>query len=399
MYRLPLRSLGSAVVLVVAVVFVGGCGKKGTDPDEPAGGGGGGGGDSTGGSGDIPTAPRLGGPVSTTWDIGETNRGKRDTNDNLRQIGMALHSFHDAYTALPVGYYDKSGKKLGLSWRVAILPYVEQNALFKEFKLDEPWDSDHNKKLIRKMPKVYAINMTGVPAGYTFYRGFGKAGALGSIAPVLPPGQPGQVARASTLPGITDGTSNTLMVAEVAEPTIWTRPDDPEVDDKSPLPKMGGVFKDGFNGLMCDGSVRWFKTPLPETTLRHLIMRADGNVINIPWAPYGRAASAAATSAASRAFDTISARFAASVFPSVSSASRFSRNGVTAGPDTPATCASRSARASAAANSCGSTATSAGHGWASTAPRPPIRTWAANRSAASAADPTRADTGRRPPRT
>src|SRR5206468_5253686 len=70
--------------------------------------------------------------------------------NNLKQIGLAMHSYHDVYKRLPSGaVQDKDGKAL-LSWRVHLLPFLEQEALFKEFKLDEPWDSDNNKKLLAK---------------------------------------------------------------------------------------------------------------------------------------------------------------------------------------------------------------------------------------------------------
>ena len=61
--------------------------------------------------------------------------------NNLKQIGLAMHNFHDSYGGFPAAYStDKNGKPL-LSWRVHILPFVEGQALYRQFKLDEPWDS------------------------------------------------------------------------------------------------------------------------------------------------------------------------------------------------------------------------------------------------------------------
>src|SRR5262249_12689161 len=77
-----------------------------------------------------------------------------DTN-NLKMIGLAFHNYHDANGHMIRAICDGKGKAL-LSWRVAILPFIEEEKLYKEFKLDEPWDSPHNKKLIAKMPKVFA---------------------------------------------------------------------------------------------------------------------------------------------------------------------------------------------------------------------------------------------------
>src|SRR5262245_11036025 len=78
---------------------------------------------------------------------------RRASANNLKQIGLALHNYHDTYGKLPpAAICDKAGKPL-LSWRVAILPFIEQNALYKQFKLDEPWDSEHNKKLAEVLVK------------------------------------------------------------------------------------------------------------------------------------------------------------------------------------------------------------------------------------------------------
>ena len=80
------------------------------------------------------------------------------------QIGKAFHNYHGVHKHFPLhAIYSKDGKTPLLSWRVAILPYLEQEALYKEFKLDEPWNSPHNRRLIAKMPKVFA--MPGSPAG------------------------------------------------------------------------------------------------------------------------------------------------------------------------------------------------------------------------------------------
>src|SRR5262245_56693586 len=75
--------------------------------------------------------------------------------NNLKQIGVAMHTYHDKHRSFPAAaIYGKDGKAL-LSWRVALLPYLGLEALYKEFKLDEPWDSAHNKRLLEKMPAVY----------------------------------------------------------------------------------------------------------------------------------------------------------------------------------------------------------------------------------------------------
>jgi hypothetical protein len=261
-----------AIALTAALAVAVGCGKK---AEEDAGGGSS---DGTGASNpDIPAPPRASGPITANWDRTEIADAKRETTGNLRQIGLAVHSYHDSNGHLPAGIYDSSGKKLGLSWRVLILPYVEQGPLYKEFKLDEPWDSEHNKKLVRKMPKVFAPpGGTTISTGYTYYRTFSGEGALGYYPQAS--GKPGMVVRGTSLFSITDGTSNTILAAEVADPVIWTRPDELDYDAKKPVPKFGGVFEGGFYVVMCDGEVRFVKMPQPEPTLRALITRSGGEV-------------------------------------------------------------------------------------------------------------------------
>src|SRR5205085_6442284 len=97
--------------------------------------------------------------------------------NNLKQLAIAFHNYNSAYDTFPQAIYSKDKKKALLSWRVALLPYVEQNELYKQFKLDEPWDSETNKKLAEKMPKVYAPVRGKAEKNTTFYTMFAGEGA------------------------------------------------------------------------------------------------------------------------------------------------------------------------------------------------------------------------------
>ncbi len=79
---------------------------------------------------------------------------RTQADNHLKQIGLAMHNFHDVNNKLPA-QANYEGKKPLLSWRVHLLPYLGEAELYNEFHLDEPWDSPHNKKLIEKMPQVY----------------------------------------------------------------------------------------------------------------------------------------------------------------------------------------------------------------------------------------------------
>ncbi len=198
---------------------------------------------------------------------------------NLKQIGLAMLSAHDQMNSFPAGIADSSGKP-GLSWRVAILPFLEQDALYKQFKLDEPWDSEHNKQLISKMPKVFGSGNADT-FGYTFFRSFSGPGAF--ISPI---GNrkftAGQLIPGPGISNFTDGTSNTLLVAEAYDPVIWTKPDDLPFTPGKPPKLGGGVFANGFNALFADGAVKFLPMNLTPQELSNLIQMNDGNVVILP---------------------------------------------------------------------------------------------------------------------
>jgi hypothetical protein len=202
----------------------------------------------------------------------ETGRKLR-SRGNLQQLGRALRAYHDARGSLPPpAIYDKDGTPL-LSWRVAVLPYLGQKTLYSRFKLDEAWDGPNNRDLLPYMPKVFeAPDVTTKDANQTFYQLFVGPGAY----------EPGPKRR--TLPAsIPDGSSNTIAVAEAAEPVPWTKPADLPFAPDQPLPRLGGVLADGFNAALFDGSTLFFKKAIygDEAALRALIGWSDGEVVNL----------------------------------------------------------------------------------------------------------------------
>ncbi len=188
--------------------------------------------------------------------------------NNLKQIALAMHNYNSTFGAFPAAAIcdKKTGKPL-LSWRVAILQYIEEEALYKQFKMDEPWDSEHNLKLAKNMPKIYFHPKANKPGDdKTHYRLFyGKGAAF-------------ELNKPSGLAQITDGSSNTLMVVEAEESVVWTNPNDLAFDPAKALPKMLSI--DGkFSAAYCDGSVRTFKMPIDQEILKLLIQKNDGKFI------------------------------------------------------------------------------------------------------------------------
>ena len=191
--------------------------------------------------------------------------------NNLKQIGLAMHNYASANDAFPgPAITDKQGKAL-LSWRVAILPYIEQQELYNKFKLDEPWDSPHNKALLKEMPSTYVCPSRAAGEPFTTtYRVFTGKGALFEDG------------KGTKIADITDGTSNTLMVVEAKEAVPWTMPDDLPFDPAA-APSLfgaGSTHPGGFNALFADGSVRFIKTSISLQMFRALITRAGGEVVN-----------------------------------------------------------------------------------------------------------------------
>jgi hypothetical protein len=189
--------------------------------------------------------------------------------NNLKQIALAMHSYADATGKLPTAaIFDKDGKAL-LSWRVLLLPYLEHDNLYKQFKLDEPWDSAHNKKLLAQMPPVFKPVGGNVKDPHaTYYQVITGKGTLFT----------GKDAFGFT--DIRDGTSNTLLTVEAAEAVPWTKPADLVYEADKPLPKFGGMLAGGFHIGMADGSVRFVKDTFDIDVLRAIITRDDGEVVN-----------------------------------------------------------------------------------------------------------------------
>jgi len=195
-----------------------------------------------------------------------TNAQKKQAENNLKQIMIAIHSYHDATGLWP---QDTAG---GLSWRVHLLPYLEEEALYKKFDLNGSWDSDTNKKLIEDMPKVFApTRAMNVGKGETFLRGFGgtNVGTAGVF----------QLGQRITLVNVTDGTSNTLAVIDAGEAVTWTQAGTDLDPDAKEFPKLGKMIDgDYFFAAMCDGSVRKVTRKFDEKELKAFISRCGGEV-------------------------------------------------------------------------------------------------------------------------
>jgi prepilin-type processing-associated H-X9-DG protein len=201
--------------------------------------------------------------------------------NNVRELAIAAHNMEQTYGRLPAdAIYDaKTGKPL-LSWRVAYLPFIEEGTLYEQFKLDEPWDSQHNRPLVEKMPKKFTIPDSPAPPGHTYYQVFTGPGTMFDPAGFRP-GPFGKLGLAFT--DVTDGTVNTVLMAEAAKPVIWTKPEDMVVVPGQPLPARGGVFPGGYNVAMVDGHIVFVSDLVSEEAFRAALSPRGGETLGPDW--------------------------------------------------------------------------------------------------------------------
>jgi len=200
----------------------------------------------------------------------EAARRAQCTN-NLKQIALAMLNYESANGCFPpAATYDADGKPL-LSWRVLILPYLEQGNLYNQFHLDEAWDSPNNKPLGDRLLNVFHCPSQVVPPGLTTYEVVVDPRSLFT-------GKPSGV----PIGAVTDGLSNTLLVVEGAVPVPWSKPGDLSLASGEPLLGMGSKHPGGLNVLTADGSVRFFKNSISPQVLKAMATCNGGEVIPFP---------------------------------------------------------------------------------------------------------------------
>jgi len=208
-----------------------------------------------------------------------TDAMKRKVN-NLKQIILAAHNYHSDKETFPPPWISGDRGSPLLSWRVALLPYLGQEELYKQFQLDEPWDSPNNFPLIEKMPAVFETPDAPAPKGLTrFCDLVGQGGTM--FDPTLRTGIPSQGPRGVRLDEVTDGASNTAFVVVAQRPTVWTKPlggapfipnrFSPPLDESDPRGIILG---------MVDGSVRPVSPKSSPQVFTALATRNGGEIID-----------------------------------------------------------------------------------------------------------------------
>ena len=205
--------------------------------------------------------------------------------NNLKQLALAMHNYHDTHKMFPRPsnneYYDyKNSRWMAAqhpySWRVALLPFLEQRALYDTYRFDQPWDGEANK----------LVSDTQVP---TFRDPSSTADAnVASYFLLVGPSTMSPGDKDVRFRDITDGTSRTLMIVEAVRDVPWTKPEDIAVAVEGPLPKFGGHYEGLFLAALCDGSVHTIPTPIDGDLLRSMITCAGREVFDWPPNPTAR---------------------------------------------------------------------------------------------------------------
>jgi hypothetical protein len=192
---------------------------------------------------------------------------RSNSSNNLKQIALGFHNYEGSYQNFPHSKMTATNSAYPYSWRVAILPYIEQRSLYDLYRFDEPWNSENNKKLLAKMPSLFRHPSQPLDSTTTDYV------VLVGEETVFQPNKPSKISE------ITDGTSTTLLVVEAKSNIPWTKPEDIPCDLNGPLPKLGGFTDVGFNAARADGSVLFVEKSIDAAVLRAMITPRGGEWI------------------------------------------------------------------------------------------------------------------------
>lgn len=194
--------------------------------------------------------------------------------NNLRQIGIALYAYHDSYGCFPPAFIaDDAGRPMH-SWRVLILPFLDQKQLYSQYSFSEPWDGPNNSRLLSSIPEVYQCP-THSAGGST---STAYAGVFGENC-IFRGAEPVRIAE------VTDALNNTLIVGESTGASIpWSKPQDIDVAKTPKLGDAAGFSSDHAGGvqvLSADGSVRFIPNDrFRQETVNALYTRSGGEDVS-----------------------------------------------------------------------------------------------------------------------
>lgn len=205
---------------------------------------------------------------------------RNEALNSLKQLALAALNYEARFGSLPpavvygksaYGDLNPSGDNtmdVPRSWRVELLPFIDQEALYKEYRLDQPWDSEANLAVLRQMPEIFRSPNDVLTSTNSSY--FALTG----------PGTVFDGNEGTKLMAIRDGTSNTLLFAEAKRAIPWTKPEDVPYDHAQPVPALGGWRPDEFIVVLCDGSAQPVANHegVDKNLLKPWIEKSDGQI-------------------------------------------------------------------------------------------------------------------------
>jgi Protein of unknown function (DUF1559) len=198
--------------------------------------------------------------------------------NNLKQIALALHQYHTVYGAFPPAYIADEQGRPRHSWRVLILPFLEQQSLYDQYDFREPWDGPNNIKLLGQMPVLFQCPSSRAPGP--------AVSTFTSYVAISGPGTMFPGAESIRLDHVTDGPAKTLMVVEVAHAQIpWTKPEDLDVRTMASRindrdhPSISSNHPGGAVAAFGDGACRFLPDSINGMGLRSLVTVAGGEQI------------------------------------------------------------------------------------------------------------------------
>jgi hypothetical protein len=194
-----------------------------------------------------------------------SNCGKFKCLARMRTLCIALHAYHDAYQSFPPAYtVDTEGMPLH-SWRVLVLPYLKEDDLYRQIRLDEPWDSEFNRQFHNQMPTVFSCS-SALKSRETVYQVVTGSGTL----------FPGSENR--SLSDVTRDTSDTIMLVESTVGVCWMAPVDLPIEAlehgvvsaESGILGIGNYHKDSANIAMVNGIVEFIPNSQSQEDIRKM---------------------------------------------------------------------------------------------------------------------------------
>ena len=193
--------------------------------------------------------------------------------NNMKQIELVLFQYEAEHERFPpYASFDPNGKPL-LSWRVHVLPFLGEEELYEAFHLDEPWDSDHNQKLIPRMPAFYRnpASRLAPEEGKTGYLGvLGKGCAFNGTKEGV------------AMKEVADGMSNTVNLVQVADDAaeVWTKPADWNMAPATPMQGLGGLHPGGWLVGFMDGSIRQMDNDVDDVFWKACLTTSGGEAVH-----------------------------------------------------------------------------------------------------------------------